>query len=1012
MIKFKITLGVCIVFLITSFVNAQSSCLNPTIVTCGSTLTNESTIGQGDNIDYDGTCVTLNPNNGEDMVYAITPVAGITEIAITLDNIVMTPGFPTANLFETYIANAASCDSACLQHIQFTENGVINGGSNNTAIFTWGAAADGLTTFYIVIDEQLTGGNLQSYDITFNCISGGVSLDTDGCGGDAGLSSSDGHNESWNGAYSNAVSINSCGETGTFCTEFWIENPAWEWVNHVEMTLGPCWDVNSITNATPTSGSWYDTGGNWAVTIDSLNNSIIWDFTDSGGSAWGDGDSDNQNCVYYEFCFDATVLPSCSNQSDLNFTITVSDDGVSGSGSTVATFFNYNTNFTLTPGPMITGNVPVCEGQNITLTGSGTPNPVIPWTSSDPSVATISNAGVVTGIAQGVTTITYTDNTGCQVQEVLGVVPTPTLSGNGPVCEGATLQLTGSGTPGPGTPWSSSDIAVATVGATGLVTSITVGSSTITYTNDAGCSESVIVTINTSNTGTDVQTACTSYTWPLNGTVYTASTNTPTVTLTNTAGCDSVVTLDLTINTPNTGTDVQTACITYTWPLNGTTYTASTNTPTVTLTNAAGCDSVVTLDLTINNSNTVTDIQTACDSYTWPLNGTVYTASTNTPTVTLTNAAGCDSVVTLDLTINTFATGTDVQIACVSYTWIDGNTYTSSNNTATHTIPNGSVNGCDSVVTLDLTINTPTTGTDIQTACDTFTWIDNITYFASTNTPTFTLVGGTASGCDSLVTLDLTIITCPLPIAAYIVSDSNICIGECVDFTDQSTGATAWQWTFNGGTPATSNTQNPGTVCYNTAGTYTVKQVVTNTFGADSITTQIIVNALPLIIASPDVTIKLGESTILTAAGTSGSYTWSPPIWLDCPTCAAPVSTPEETITYTVSVVDDNGCIATDEVTVILDYDYIVWVPNIFSPNGDGSNDIFTIVGTNLESVEGEIFNRWGQKMFGWNNVKGYWDGRTLSGSEASAGTYFYIITVKGIDEVEHLKKGSFTLIR
>ena len=53
-----------------------------------------------------------------------------------------------------------------------------------------------------------------------------------------------------------------------------------------------------------------------------------------------------------------------------------------------------------------------------------------------------------------------------------------------------------------------------------------------------------------------------------------------------------------------------------------------------------------------------TDVQVACTSYTWPLNGTVYTANTNTSTVTLTNATGCDSVVTLDLTINTFAIGT------------------------------------------------------------------------------------------------------------------------------------------------------------------------------------------------------------------------------------------------------------------------------------------------------------------------------------------------------------------
>ena len=162
-----------------------------------------------------------------------------------------------------------------------------------------------------------------------------------------------------------------------------------------------------------------------------------------------------------------------------------------------------------------------------------------------------------------------------------------------------------------------------------------------------------------------------------------------------------MVTLDLTINNSNTGVDVQEHCDTYTW-IDGNTYTSSNNTATFTLTNAVGCDSVVTLDLTINNSNTGVDVQEHCDTYTW-IDGNTYTSSNNTATFTLTNAVGCDSVVTLDLTINNSNTGVDVQEHCDTYTWIDGNTYTSSNNTATFTLTNAV--GCDSVVTLDLTIN-------------------------------------------------------------------------------------------------------------------------------------------------------------------------------------------------------------------------------------------------------------------------------------------------------------------
>ena len=195
-------------------------------------------------------------------------------------------------------------------------------------------------------------------------------------------------------------------------------------------------------------------------------------------------------------------------------------------------------------------------------------------------------------------------------------------------------------------------------------------------------------------------TACDSYSW-IDGNTYTSSNNTATDTLTDVLGCDSVIKLNLTINN-NTGTDIQTSCdSSYTW-IDGNTYTTSNSSATHTLTNMTGCDSVVTLNLTINSSNTGTDTQTACDSYTW-IDGNNYTASNNTATHILTNVAGCDSVVTLNLTINNSNTGTDTQAACDSYSWIDGNTYTSSNNTATHTLTNAA--GCDSVVTLDLTIN-------------------------------------------------------------------------------------------------------------------------------------------------------------------------------------------------------------------------------------------------------------------------------------------------------------------
>ena len=239
------------------------------------------------------------------------------------------------------------------------------------------------------------------------------------------------------------------------------------------------------------------------------------------------------------------------------------------------------------------------------------------------------------------------------------------------------------------------------------------------------------LTINNSVSGTDTQVACGSYTW-IDGNTYTASNNTATFTFPNGSvnGCDSIVTLDLTINNSVSGTDIQVACGSYTW-IDGNTYTASNNSATFTILNGSinGCDSTVTLDLTINNSVSGTDTQVACGSYTW-IDGNTYTTSNNSATFNIVGGAvnGCDSLVTLDLTINNSVSGTDTQVACGSYTWIDGNTYTASNNTATFTFPNGSVNGCDSIVTLDLTINNSVSGIDTQVACGSFTWIDGNTY--------------------------------------------------------------------------------------------------------------------------------------------------------------------------------------------------------------------------------------------------------------------------------------------
>ena len=274
----------------------------------------------------------------------------------------------------------------------------------------------------------------------------------------------------------------------------------------------------------------------------------------------------------------------------------------------------------------------------------------------------------------------------------------------------------------------------------------------VSFTAANGCDSVILLnlTILPQSTGTDVITACGSYTW-IDGTTYTSSTNTATTILTASNGCDSVVTLDLTINTPTSGTDVITACGSYTW-IDGTTYTSSTNTATTILTASNGCDSIVTLDLTINSPVTSTEVVTACGSYTW-IDGNTYTSSDTSASITFTASNGCDSAVNLDLTIIPPANSVDSVTACGSYTWIDGNTYTSNNSTAIDTLIGS--NGCDSIVTLNLVITNTFSTTEVISACVSYTWINGITYISS-NTDSVLLIA--SNGCDSILYLNLTIL--------------------------------------------------------------------------------------------------------------------------------------------------------------------------------------------------------------------------------------------------------------
>jgi gliding motility-associated-like protein len=148
------------------------------------------------------------------------------------------------------------------------------------------------------------------------------------------------------------------------------------------------------------------------------------------------------------------------------------------------------------------------------------------------------------------------------------------------------------------------------------------------------------------------------------------------------------------------------------------------------------------------------------------------------------------------------------------------------------------------------------------------------------------------------------------------------------------------------------------------------------------------------------------------------SFTWSPDTYLSCTDCPDPmVENPFTTTTYRLTVVDSNGCTATDSVEVRVEFEERAHIPNAFSPNGDNLNDSFFVLGNCVEEVRLlRIFDRWGKEVFTSKNgpprdPTAGWDGK-LKGEEAASDVYIYKVIVLLGDGTEKEYKGDLTLLR
>ena len=161
------------------------------------------------------------------------------------------------------------------------------------------------------------------------------------------------------------------------------------------------------------------------------------------------------------------------------------------------------------------------------------------------------------------------------------------------------------------------------------------------------------------------------------------------------------------------------------------------------------------------------------------------------------------------------------------------------------------------------------------------------------------------------------------------------------------------------------------------------------------------------ILPSDSVLIGIGETVQLDAFG-GDSFTWSPPQWLNTTEGRTVLSTPEDDLQYTVTVTSALGCTDTATVWVLLQKG--IFIPNAFSPNGDGDNDTWTIF--NLERFPNnlvQIYNRWGSLVFSARGYQNQWDG-TMNGTDIPDGNYNYVIDFG--DPSMPVRRGTVKLMR
>jgi gliding motility-associated-like protein len=271
---------------------------------------------------------------------------------------------------------------------------------------------------------------------------------------------------------------------------------------------------------------------------------------------------------------------------------------------------------------------------------------------------------------------------------------------------------------------------------------------------------------------------------------------------------------------------------------------------------------------------------------------------------------------------------------------------------------------------------------------------------------TYVVTVADGAGCTDADSVRVTVR--PNPSAEAVPAEATVCPGEPVALT--ASGGTAYAWSPTAGLDDPAGADPVATVTASV--TYTV--TVANAFGCtDEATVVLNVDPLPTVDAGPDQTIDFGQSAQLGGSSSSADFLWSPAASLSDPKVLTPVATPDITTWYVLTAYSPAGCPAADSLRVLVIEPPSVVIPNAFTPDGDGLNDVLRPV--QLLDLAGRVsfrvFNRWGETVFESADLSAGWDG-TWMGKAQEMGTYLYIFTATDRRGDPYTLTGTVTLIR